>query len=238
MSDHGVRWGAFRETFVGGHEDRLPFIYLRIPKQHEEYDKITRALKINENRLTSHYDLHETLRDVLIRSGGKMNSSSGCPGCQSLFEIVPMERSCEDAGISSQWCTCTTTKMIDQDDKIIGESGSKIFLDYVESVIKEFKNENNERLCSQLQLKKIHQIDEIIDMNNNNTKIMNKKYSYRIEVTPGGGMFEFLIYSNANGNFTMHANEIIRINSYAKDSKCLENNFRKFCFCLINITKN
>ncbi|KAK0078958.1 hypothetical protein PV326_009036, partial [Microctonus aethiopoides] len=181
------------ETFVGGHEDRLPFIYLRIPKQHEDNDKITQALKINENRLTSHYDLHETLRDVLIRSGGKMDSSSGCPRCQSLFEIVPLERSCEDAGISSQYCTCTTTEMMDQNDKNIGELlGSKIFLDYVESVIEEFKNEKKERLYSQLQLKKIHQINEIIDVNNNNTKIMNKKYSYRLEVTPGGGMFEFV----------------------------------------------
>ncbi|KAK0071782.1 hypothetical protein PV325_012378, partial [Microctonus aethiopoides] len=128
-------------------------------------------------------------------------------------------RSCEDAGISSQWCTCTTTEMMDQNDKNIGELGSKIFLDYVESVIEEFKNEKKERLCSQLQLKKIHQIDEIIDVNNNNTKIMNKKYSYRLEVTSGGGMFEFVIYSDTNGNFTMHVDEIIRINSYAKDSK-------------------
>ncbi|KAK9884736.1 hypothetical protein WA026_007581 [Henosepilachna vigintioctopunctata] len=65
MSDHGIRFGPFRQTYQGGIEDRLPFLFIKVPKQFEKtYPLATANLKWNAEVLTTHFDLHETLLDI------------------------------------------------------------------------------------------------------------------------------------------------------------------------------
>ncbi|KAF6208899.1 hypothetical protein GE061_014641 [Apolygus lucorum] len=103
LSDHGLRTGLIRETYVGHVEDRQPFIYLWVPESFkiDNPEKIS-SLERNTYKLTSPYDVHLTLVDVL----GENSTAEGCPGCQSLFEPVPWNRSCLDAGITEHWCAC------------------------------------------------------------------------------------------------------------------------------------
>ncbi|CAG5108936.1 Protein of unknown function [Cotesia congregata] len=239
LSDHGMRWGEIRNTFVGWYEERLPFVYLRAPdslKNSTNFENldIIQALKINEHRLTSPFDLHETLRDILARAGGKSNSSSGCPTCQTLFRPVPYERGCEDAGVSPHWCTCTAFNPQPPDSKI-AQQGAKTFLSYIESVIKDYKNEKGKRMCAKLKVKKIHRVNQIVNFTNTNITLETddtEKYFYLIELSPGGGMFETTVLFNKNGDSKMTEEEVSRINSYAKDSKCLENGYKKYCYCI------
>ncbi|XP_057325177.1 uncharacterized protein LOC130667547 [Microplitis mediator] len=241
LSDHGMRWGDIRNTFIGWYEERLPFVYLRIPdslKNQNNEDSsldIIQALKINEHRLTSPYDLYETLRDILERAGGKANSSSGCPNCQTLLKPVPYERSCEDAGVSPHWCTCTAFNPQSPTSKI-AQQGAKTFLSYVESVIKDYKNHKGKRLCAKLKVKKIHRVNQIINLDNSTNSIPETtdtdKYFYLIELSPGGGLFETTVLFDKNGGSKMTEEEVSRINSYAKDSKCLDNGFKKYCYCI------
>ncbi|KAK0171104.1 hypothetical protein PV328_008865 [Microctonus aethiopoides] len=233
LSDHGMRWGSIRNTFIGWYEERLPFIYVRLPQRYHEDSEIFQALKINEHRLTSPYDLYETLRDILIKSGGEANSSSGCPTCQTLFQPVPMRRSCNDAGVSSHWCTCTAFEPENPNSKI-SQQGVKTFLQYVESVVINYKNKNGKRLCAKLKLKKVHRVNRIIDLTNNNTSLngSSQEYFYLIETSPGGALFETTVRVEANGSTSMTEEEVSRINSYAKDSKCLNHGNKKYCYCL------
>lgn len=66
MSDHGIRWGDIRGTYQGQLEERLPFVVMALPKQfRQQYPEALQNLKTNLRRLTTPFDLHETLNDFL-----------------------------------------------------------------------------------------------------------------------------------------------------------------------------
>ncbi|KAG5892622.1 hypothetical protein JTB14_019711 [Gonioctena quinquepunctata] len=109
LSDHGMRFGDIRQTDTGWLEERLPFIYVSFPKWFQQsFPKEYDAFKNNTYKLTCPYDLHMTLKHILVLSGYNytVTPSESCPKCKSLFEDIDSERSCEDAGIAQHWCTC------------------------------------------------------------------------------------------------------------------------------------
>lgn len=65
MSDHGIRWGGIRQTYQGRMEERLPFAILTIPEWYRlKYQGAYNNLRRNARRLTTPFDLHETLMDL------------------------------------------------------------------------------------------------------------------------------------------------------------------------------
>ena len=60
FSDHGIRFGPIRQTMSGSHEERMPFMHIFIPKELRNNN-----LEINENRLTSPFDIHATLKHII-----------------------------------------------------------------------------------------------------------------------------------------------------------------------------
>lgn len=66
MSDHGLRWGSFRQTYQGRLEDSLPFVFLMLPDWwRSQHPYAVETLERNTRSLTTPFDLHETLRDLL-----------------------------------------------------------------------------------------------------------------------------------------------------------------------------
>jgi membrane-anchored protein YejM (alkaline phosphatase superfamily) len=63
FSDHGIRFGPIRETLIGKVEERLPFMHLYIPEKWR--NKYSNNLAINQNRLTTPFDIHETLMHIV-----------------------------------------------------------------------------------------------------------------------------------------------------------------------------
>ncbi|XP_030766992.1 uncharacterized protein LOC115890793 isoform X2 [Sitophilus oryzae] len=109
LSDHGVRFGNIINTTRGYYELRLPMNYVSLPDWFiTAYPKETRNFDDNTKLLTSTYDMYMTLQHILSLSGTNytMRPSLACPNCRSLFEKIPLERSCNDAGIPDIWCTC------------------------------------------------------------------------------------------------------------------------------------
>ncbi|KAF7994458.1 hypothetical protein HCN44_003930 [Aphidius gifuensis] len=233
LSDHGTRWGGMRDTLVGWQEERLPFIYLHLPKWIDDNANIFQALRLNEHRLTSPFDIYETLREVLINSGGYADKSSGCLNCQSVFKPVPITRGCDDAGISPHWCACNAYEETSKNNKI-AYYGANMFIEHVENIIKHYKNNKGQRLCAKLKIKKIIRVDKIIGLNNNDTINGDniEGYFYLVEVTPGGGKFELSMRRDENGKYTIKNEEIGRINFYQDASKCLDHGSKRFCYCL------
>src|SRR5579875_1997076 len=67
LSDHGFRKEAVRQTRQGQLEDRMPLAYIALPPWFEKaYPKAVENLRRNaKDRITSAYDMHETLKDLL-----------------------------------------------------------------------------------------------------------------------------------------------------------------------------
>lgn len=228
LSDHGMRWGGIRNTFVGWYEERLPFVYLWLPEWfRNEYPEAYPSLRVNRHRLTSPFDLYETLREVISLAGGTSAPASGCTGCQSLFEPVPRERGCDDVGVSAHWCTCTAFRAAEAGDKV-AKNGVQSFFDHVEAIVKGYRDKKGRRLCAKLGLKKLHRADRVVDFAN----ATNVAYFYMIQATPGDGKFEVTVRYHENGTYTVSDHEVSRINPYAASAKCLNHGMKQYCHCL------
>ncbi|GFO28758.1 hypothetical protein PoB_005526300 [Plakobranchus ocellatus] len=107
FSDHGPRFGPIRETYNGRIETSTPYIFFVFPPWFErKYPKLISTLKINQNRLSSHFDTYETLRDLLYFKAGEKPSGKLSERGISLFREIPKERTCQQAGIPSEFCAC------------------------------------------------------------------------------------------------------------------------------------
>ncbi|KAH8040286.1 hypothetical protein HPB51_010066 [Rhipicephalus microplus] len=66
LSDHGMRWGSIRQTFISLLEGRLPGYLWYLPRSlTRRHPHLLRAHKKNWHRLTTPLDVHATLRGVL-----------------------------------------------------------------------------------------------------------------------------------------------------------------------------
>lgn len=101
-------------------EHKVPLLALLLPAWVEErYPAVAAALRANEQRLASHYDLFTTLHHLLHlgesaaplrdqyaawRRAG--NVTAAVRWGVSLLDELPAGRSCDDAGIPTEWCGC------------------------------------------------------------------------------------------------------------------------------------
>ncbi|XP_051171897.1 uncharacterized protein LOC127288466 isoform X1 [Leptopilina boulardi] len=231
LSDHGMRIGDFRMTFMGWYEERLPFFYIWLPQWfRDENPEVYDSLTINQNRLTSPFDLYETLRDIVIRGGGDAGPSTGCPKCRSLFKTVPFERGCEDAGVPPHWCVCSAFEKDNASSQIVVRGAHKI-LDHIENIVKNYKTKKGKRLCAKFKLKKIHRIHKVVDLNSSNST-SNAEYFYMIQVTPGDAKFEATIHYYGSDNYNVTDEQISRIDLYGPGSKCLDHGQKRYCHCI------
>lgn len=96
LSDHGLRFGKIRETDVGWLEERMPAFYVRLPPGYAAAHPDRRvALATNKHRLTSPFDLHQTLKQLLLTDHGdsrRDTAADGCPTCHSLFRPADANR--------------------------------------------------------------------------------------------------------------------------------------------------
>lgn len=65
-----------------------------------DWPEAVSTLQSNANRLCSPFDVHATLRHILIRSVNQ--SIRG----HSLLTPLPSQRKCSCAGVARHWCTC------------------------------------------------------------------------------------------------------------------------------------
>ena len=92
FGDHGIRYGDARVTMQSKLEERLPFLSITLPKGvREKFPELDGILKENSEELTSPFDMHATLRDILSYARG--NDDSGKTGT-SLFRRIADSRGC------------------------------------------------------------------------------------------------------------------------------------------------
>nr|CAI5831950.1 unnamed protein product [Callosobruchus analis] len=154
FSDHGIRYGNIRLYNTGWLEERLPFIYFSFPSWFKsDYPRLFENFKKNADRLTSPYDFYMMLQHILSLEDETFEPkpSSGCPSCRSLFDEIPFNRSCEEAGISVHFCTCYGYSDIKLPENI-ARSAAQVVIDGIHNRVK------TEPSCLRYKLHKVRRI--------------------------------------------------------------------------------
>nr|XP_023013042.1 uncharacterized protein LOC111503061 [Leptinotarsa decemlineata] len=230
MSDHGIRWGGIRQTFQGRMEERLPFVFILLPDWYKSQQPMGyRNLRKNSKRLTTPFDLHETLVDLTDPYELKEDSWNRKEQHRgvSLFRSIRENRTCGEAGIVPHWCTCQRSTEIGVDMPEVLKAAS-------------FAVENmNQQLvgyaqCSRLRLDlvlnaRLMTYDGKITEDDDKTE----DYMLTVRTLPGEGVFEVTLRYNTNltGNYSI-VGTISRLNLYGKQSSCITDfHLKLYCFC-------
>ena len=115
----------------------------------EKYKTIMQNLRENARKLTTMYDVHETLQNILNFNGRVIEYNSTRRG-ESLFSDVSDTRHCSDVGSSDSMCTCSQyTKVQNQSEILATQNLSLIIVSEINALLK-----NHKTLCTQLSLYK------------------------------------------------------------------------------------
>ncbi|EPB78142.1 hypothetical protein ANCCEY_02782 [Ancylostoma ceylanicum] len=109
MGDHGNRIGLVQYKYTGRIEERMPLMAIRLPPDFKKlHPKEYSNFLVNKYKLTSNFDIHQTLKDIaLMKYGSTRRSSTQNYGRGiSLFDEIPANRSCFEAYIPENFCTC------------------------------------------------------------------------------------------------------------------------------------
>lgn len=250
-SDHGMRFGDLRRTYVGKLEERLPFVVVRLPPRvRQNYRHLSDALSVNAGRLTTPFDIYETLADLKdfdgsVRNGCEVTLRRGC----SLLGEVPAHRTCVDAGVLPHWCACHEMVPVDPADPGVRRAADAV-LWYINDALSVHRGR-----CARLRLlgdkvvdvRRVRPRDDVIRFRDSRRDVLGRtvefdtgetaarnrvvEYQLTIETTPGGAVFEATV--RCRGDTSVQIADISRINAYGDQSACIEvHSHKKFCYCV------
>ncbi|XP_061393283.1 uncharacterized protein LOC133328751 [Musca vetustissima] len=234
FSDHGARWGFLRSQKEGYIEERLPMFFMRLPQWFQtQHPDIVESLIVNKNRLTSPYDIHVTLKHLALISLGKNGTiqlPSSCPTCQTLLQPVPQNRTCPMAGIEDHWCTCTPFESLDTDSIEMKNLTNLVIYkmnEYLQS------GPYADRCVSTMSLHRIIEANLKLDLHTDTHKSRIQEYRINFIIDPNEAEFEAtFLYDRKTRTVLVDVTEISRLNRYADDSKCIDDNIvKKYCIC-------
>lgn len=234
MSDHGLRWGEFRETYQGHLEERLPLLTFVFPPWFSrKYERAIKNLRRNAYMLTTHYDLHETLLEFANLSGiendevGRRKVPENARG-QSLFLPVKETRTCSAAGIPKHYCTChdKVEKLEANDSRAI--KAADVLVSHVNNLLQDHTE------CAEMKLKSIEQAS--VEVSTMGGKFMLNQTLSNVMITvkmiPGNGIFEATVRFKPNLNNYEVVGQVSRINTYGSQSFCIHDYILKlYCYC-------
>ena len=243
MSDHGSRQDEIRNTHIGRIEDRMPFLSIVIPqKLKTKYPHIHNNLLKNQEKLTSTYDVFETMSDILHTKFDNTESvHKQGPKSYSLFREIPNTRSCADARIPEHYCACFSAKKLPLTDPLVITLGEFVVSEISKILLPVFDQ------CVLIYLKSV--LDAIIVTNNFERKSEVERFTFRnwlfkpegsksvrymitLMVAPSNATYEVTIRRNVFDNALHIVDDIVRTNKYGDTSMCMsERKLRAFCYC-------
>ncbi|KAL4219938.1 hypothetical protein ACF0H5_020349 [Mactra antiquata] len=254
FADHGARYSRVRKTVQGKMEERLPFMSVAMPKKfRKKYPKVYRNLLKNSDKLTTPFDVHETLLDILDLNRLK-NTQKVTQRGLSLLRPVPPSRTCTDAQIQMHWCTCLKQIELDAGDKYVQKSVNALikFLNKV--------TESQRQLCAELRFhslihafllipnEKVLMFQKSRDEDNryanfsSNVVVDHAHFQVTIETLPNKGLYESTIQVNmTSGDYTVIEDEVSRLDMYGNQPACVQDKYpdlRKYCYCMKQSTRN
>ena len=243
FSDHGARIDEIRNTFIGRIEERMPLVIIYIPEHiKRNFPKLDANMQLNTKRLSTNFDLHQTLVDILqknLHSPTVSYFNNKVRGI-SLFRPLPESRSCEDAWIPENYCACYSSTPINiSTNQIVRQAADEIVLNL------NFRL-HSEPSCAQLELFRIQEAYQISHglehTSTENTGISlfqffkpeqepELRYLVVIETVPGHAIFEATYeFSTSRGGRLIE--EVVRVNKYGHQGDCISSKrLRPLCYC-------
>ncbi|KHJ95583.1 hypothetical protein OESDEN_04460 [Oesophagostomum dentatum] len=204
MADHGHRFAELRETHQGMLEERLPFFAISLPAKFRTSDRgrqMYANLLGNRNRLTTPFDIHATLWDILHVPEDLASVQDASKRSLSLFRPILERRTCEQAGISVHWCTC-----LNWEDAMGTFEGRKLAHILASAIVDAFNRQLKDvfHLCAQLSLQELLDAKKLISTDRSgevkerfwpNTDGNNATTYYQIKLrtTPGNAVYEVTV---------------------------------------------
>lgn len=252
-SDHGFRLGGASTTYIGRIENNMPFLMVYIPDVlKKKYPWLHRNLKYNTEKLTSAFDVHETMMSVI--NGNVSDNVSKqvyrSRTSRSLFQKIPEMRTCADAGIPDLYCTCYDSNPISTSHPVVLSLGNYA-VQQLNSMLQNYHN-----VCRKLSL---HNVTEarvmyIAEGDGDNAHIERKpgffqrllgnteiddsgRYVLIVYTKPNYGQLEIMVdyekqASDGIENKMTMIGEPIRINRYGNQSHCIDDaTLRQYCLC-------
>lgn len=245
FSDHGMRYGPIRHTYIGKLEERLPFLFLVVPDWFAgKYRHIRRNLETNVRRLTSPFDVYATMMDVIGQDyTSRVNGSSGDVSTGrglSLFTSIPETRTCEDAGISAHWCVCQVMTPVDIMSDLNVHKSAHLLVRAMNDKLTTVRHQ-----CAILTLHGVisayvsalnNDVLEYKSVRINKSLVqLNPVYDYLVtfRVSPSYGTFEGMVRFSKLTKDLKVMNSLSRISKYENQSHCVNSSeLRLFCYCL------
>ncbi|BFZ19062.1 hypothetical protein BsWGS_22100 [Bradybaena similaris] len=202
-----------------------PYVFFIFPPWfHRKYPDLVKVLKINQERLTTNTDLHATLLDILNFQGKPGIRDIKQPGI-SLFNEIPRDRTCRDAGIPIEYCLCNKLTKGNVSAKIEFALGTHM-IRHINWLIDKVRNK-----CWQLI---IDSVLNVMEMLSDNPVENQENYMYQITIRtkPNGGVYEAKYAVHKTTSNVQILGDIKRLNLYRGQADCLnDSKLMPFCNC-------
>lgn len=231
FSDHGIRYGEIRNTYIGKFEDKMPFMYIHFPKWFlEQHPDMAKNLETNQERLVTLFDVHATMIHLL-----DINQDRASPEIRSMTEgsslltEISSDRTCEQANIKEHFCPCQSYELVPADD-LMASAAAKEIVDDINRQLLPFKDS-----CAHLEL------ESILDARVSEVEVEwhasegdyypHRDYLITIVTKPGQATFDSTVRLDPTTR-DFNVLGISRTNMYGDQSKCIDSHKMKlFCFC-------
>lgn len=229
MSDHGDRKGHFRETIMGWYEDKLPTLWIHLPPRIvKRFPEWKANLQFNSRRLSSHYDLYQTLLQILRTyvpnaPRGTAEFDSERKLGQSLFVPIPENRTCDDAGIPKSYCACSEPKRVETElGRALVEEATAAAISFLHSVLpSQCAKPILDRITSGKRMKVGGDTEGFVI--GFYTEPGQFLYEASVLMKTEGGKREFVVGS---------LEDILRMNSMTRKTDCVDNPIiERYCYC-------
>jgi hypothetical protein len=241
FSDHGNRLTQYAfESETGLMEKNLPFLSIRLPKILWN-SKYQANVSKNKVKLVTAFDVFQTLRQFYHLNGNyskevdrnqfKLNDKNvrQLRGI-SLFEEIPINRSCSDAFIPDNYCGYNMESIISEEN--FKSSSNFTFKEVSNSIIKHINDltEKYRNVCEPFNLDSINRVSRLGFSNEKNL------FQFVIIVSPGDAWFQIFIklkkINNKSDKLSVVFDKVVRVSPYGNQSHCIENSYlRNFCYC-------
>ncbi|XP_064460004.1 uncharacterized protein LOC135370231 [Ornithodoros turicata] len=220
LSDHGMRYGPLRTTLMGKYEDRLPFCFLMFPASFKaKHPEAMKNLRINQHRLTTHFDVHATL--VELANLQLPNATYTTKHGTSLLHEIPEDRTCEDASITPHWCCCHESGSLPTKSKL-----SKRLAIFLVGTINKWLSDQAPGKCKALRLKSVTDVRKVLGGDSADVDY----YWVTITTLPGNAILEGTVGVNETG--TYFVDRVSRLNWYGGQSNCVSiHALELYCYC-------
>lgn len=145
---HFFRFADIRNTVAGKQEERLPFFSFTFPPWFKQVHPAAYANFVyNTRHLSTPFDVHKTLQRILKMTtpqAGDLNNRD-----ISLFDKIPLERTCSDAFIEPHWCACLAWEELATTNSTV-TTAAKSFMKFLNSY-----SEDHRDICEVLKLDQI-----------------------------------------------------------------------------------